>query len=100
MDVFTYLRRNISSTESDVNIRLEKAWKAVGTLLITWKSDLSDEIKQDFFQDVAVAILLHVYTTWALTKCIEKKLDGELRKNVACGLEQILETTTHKTAAV
>ena len=29
VDQFTYLGRNISSTESDVNIRLTKAWNAI-----------------------------------------------------------------------
>ena len=30
IDQFTYLGSNISSTESDVNIRLEKAWNVIG----------------------------------------------------------------------
>ena len=45
---FTYLKSNISSTESDVNIRQEKVWTAFDKLLIKWKSDLSDKIKRDF----------------------------------------------------
>ena len=50
VDKFTYLGSNISSTESDVNIRLAKARITIGRLSIIWKSDLSDMIKQDLFQ--------------------------------------------------
>ena len=50
LEQFTYLVCNISSTERDVNIHLAKAWNAIGRLSIIWKSDLSDEIKQNFFQ--------------------------------------------------
>ena len=58
IDKFMYLRSSVSSTESDVTIHLEKAWTAIGRLLIIWKSDLSDKIKHDFFQVVVVSILL------------------------------------------
>ena len=34
VDQFTYLDSNISSTESDVNILLAKAWNAIHRLLI------------------------------------------------------------------
>ena len=34
VDQFTYLARNISSTESDVNVRLVKAWNVVEMLSI------------------------------------------------------------------
>ena len=74
MDKFTYLDSSVSSTESDINMRLEKAWTAVDRLAIIWKSDLSDKIKRNFFQ--AVSILLYECTTWMPTKRTEKKLDG------------------------
>ena len=45
-------------------------------LLITWKSDLSNRIKQDFFQVVRVLILLYGCTILILTKHMEKKVDG------------------------
>ena len=35
------------------------------------KSDLSDKIKWDTFQDVAMSVLLYKYTTWWLTKRLE-----------------------------
>ena len=46
-------------------------------LSIIWKSDLFDKIKQDFFRAVLMSILLYECTIWTLTKCIEKKLDGD-----------------------
>ena len=76
IDKFMYLCSSVSSTQSDVNICLAKVWTAINRLSITWKSDQSDQIKWDFFQAVAVSILLYGWTTWMLTKCIEKKLDG------------------------
>ena len=59
VDQSTYLGSKISSTESNVNIRLVKVWYAIERLLIRWKSDLSGKIKQDFFQAMAMSILLY-----------------------------------------
>ena len=63
VEQFTYLGSNISSTEIDVNIHQEKVRIAIEKLSIIWKSDLSDKIKWDFFQVVAVLILLYGCTT-------------------------------------
>ena len=67
---FTYLGSNVSSNENDINI-----WhaKATNRLLITWKSNLSDTIKWNFFQAAVVSIILYRCSTWTLTNCIEKK---------------------------
>ena len=56
VDHLIYLGSNISSTESDVNIRIAKFWIAIDRLSIIRKSDLSDKIKQDFFLDVSVPV--------------------------------------------
>ena len=45
---------------------------------------------------MALSIILYGCTTWTQ----EKKLKWKLNKNAACYFEQILEATTHKTAAV
>ena len=74
-DKFTYLGSSVSSTECDVNIHQAKVWTAIDWLSIIWKWDQSDKIKRDFFQAVAVSILLYRCTTWAQTKCTEKKVD-------------------------
>ena len=63
VDKFKYLGSSVSSTESNVNMRLANAWTAFYNLLIIWKSDLSDKIKRDFFQAVAVSVLLYGCTT-------------------------------------
>ena len=57
-------------------------WTAVHRLSVIWKSDLSDKIKRDFFQTVVMSILLYGYTTWMLTKHMEKKLDGNCTRKL------------------
>ena len=76
IDKFTYLGSNISSTESDVSIRLVKAWTAIDRLSIISKSDISDKIKREFFQAVTVSLLLYGCTTRMIVKRMEKKQDG------------------------
>ena len=75
VDKFTYLGSSVSSTEKDINTRLTKAWTAIDRLSIIWKSDLTNKMKRSFFQAAVVSILLYGYTTWTLTKRLEK-LDG------------------------
>ena len=58
------------------------AWTVIDSLLIIWKSDLSDKIKWDFFQAVTVSVLLYGCTTWTLTKLIEEKLDGNYTRTL------------------
>ena len=70
VDKFTYAGNSVSSTESYVDIHQVTAWTARDRLLVIWKSDPSDKIKQDFFP--AVSILLYGCTTCTLTKHIEK----------------------------
>ena len=65
VDKFPYLESSVPSIENDINMRLAKAWTAIDSLLIIWKSDLSDKIKRIFFR-AEVSILLNVYTTWML----------------------------------
>ena len=77
VDKFTYPGSSVSSTETDIDTRLTKAWTANKWLSVIWKSDLTDKIKSSFFfQAAVVSILLYGCTTWTLTKRLEKKLDG------------------------
>ena len=76
VDKFTSLGSSVSSTEKDIDTRLSKAWTAIDKLSIIWKSDLTDKMKRSFFQTAVVSILLYGCSTWALTKRLEKKLDG------------------------
>ena len=76
VDKFTYLGSSVSSTEKDIDTLLMKAWTAIDKLSVIWKSDLTDKMKRSFFQAAVVSILLYGFTTWTLTKWLEKKLDG------------------------
>ena len=96
VDVFTYLDSCVSSTENSVNIHLAKAYTAIDRLTITWKSDLSDKIKQDIFQAAVVLILLYGYTSWTLTKRIEKKPDGNCTNMLRAILQKSWKQHTTK----
>ena len=76
VDKFTYQESCVSSTETDINMQLAKAWTAIDRLSVIWKSDLNDKMKHNFFQAAIVPILLYGCTTWTLTKWMEKKLDS------------------------
>ena len=74
VDKFTYQGSSVSSTEKDIDTRLIKALTAIDRLSVIWKSDLTDKMKCNFFQEAVVSILLYGCTTWTLTKRMEKKL--------------------------
>ena len=76
VDKFTCLGSSVSSTETDIDTRLTKAWTAINSLSVIWKSDLTDKIKRSFFQAAIVSILLYGCTTWMQTKQLEKRLDS------------------------
>ena len=76
-------------------MHLAKARTAIDKLSIIWKSDLSDKIKRNFFQ-VAVVSMHHMDADKSYTE----KAKQELQKNATSYIEQILEVTSHKTAAV
>ena len=80
VDMITYLGSSVSSTETDYDTRLAKAWIAINKLSVIWKSDLTDKMKRRFYQGAVVSILLYRCTTWTLTKCMEKKLDGNYKE--------------------
>ena len=68
-------------------------------LSIIWKSDLSDEIKRNFFPVAVVSILLYGCSTCTLTKRLDKIARRGLLENATSYIEQILELTFHKTVA-
>ena len=73
-DQFLYFGRNISSTESDVNVRPAKVLSAIDRLSIIWKSNLFDRVNLEFFHAVTVSIQLYGCTTWMLRKPIQKRI--------------------------
>ena len=50
VDKFIHQESSVSSTETDINTRLAKAWTAIDRLSVIWKLDLTDKIKRSFFQ--------------------------------------------------
>ena len=82
VDKFTYLGSSVSSTEKDINTQLTKAWTTIDRQLDIWKLDLTDKIKCSLFQAAVTLILLYGFTTWTLTKHIEKKLDSNYTRMV------------------
>ena len=95
VDKFTHLGSSISSTKTDINMQLAKAWKAIDRLSDRWKSDLNDKIKRSFFQAAVVSILLWGCTAWALTKRMEKKLDGNHTRMLPAILNQSFAANYH-----
>ena len=71
---FTYFGCNLSSIKSNVNIHIDKIWPAINSFTTTWTSDLSDKIKWESFQAIAVSVLLYDCTTWFFKKILEKKV--------------------------
>ena len=65
-----------TSTETDIDTRLTKAWTAIKKLLVMWKADLTDEMKHSIFQAAIMSILQYGCSAWTLTKRLEKRLDG------------------------
>ena len=58
------------------------------TLSTIWESDLTDNIKREFFQAVAASVLLYGCTTWTLTKRLENKLDGSCTRMLRAALNK------------
>ena len=66
--------------------------------LSLWKSDLTNKMKRSFFQAAVVSRLLYGWTTWTLTKRMEKKLDVNYTRILRSIWKQILEAPDKATA--
>ena len=99
IDKFTYLGSSVSSTETDINTWLAKAWTAIDWLSIIWKSDLTYKIKQFLLSSshVNTAIWMHYMDT---NKTYGEKAWRQLHKNAVSNIEQVMEVAPHKAAAV
>ena len=87
VDNFTYLGSRVSTTETDINTRLAKAWRAVDRLSVIWKSNLTDEMKRSFFLSssrVDIAIWIHYMD---VNKTYREKAWRQLHKNAASNIE-------------
>ena len=78
VDKFTYLGSSVSSTETDINTHLAKAWEEINRISIGYWSYGSQTwpIKWNAVSSKQQSCLLYGYTTCTLTKHMEKKLDG------------------------
>ena len=85
---FKYLGSYIASTEHDVNIRLGKAWNALNELDKIWKSNLTDNLKRNFFRAAVETVLLYGSVSWTLTTHLEKKIDGAYTRMLRTALNR------------
>ena len=77
-----------------------KLWTAIDRLSAMSKSDHTDKIKRSFFPNsghVDTAIWTHHMDD---NKTYEEKASHQLHDKAACCIEQVLESTHHKTAAL
>ena len=88
VDKFTYLGSSVSSTETDIDMRLTKAWTDINRLSVIWKSDMTDKMKRIFSQAATVSILLYRRTTSTLTKQLKKNLDGNYTRMLCAILNE------------
>ena len=71
---------NKKNYKNDINTWLAKAWTAIDSLSVIWKSDRTDKIKHSCFQAAVISILLFGWNTKTLTKRTEKKLDSKFTR--------------------
>ena len=121
VEKFTYLGSSVSSTETDIDTRLAKAWAAIDDLLIAidrlsttdrlstaidrlpviWKSDLTDKMKRSFFSAAVVSIDTAIWMHYKdANKTWGENASQQQHKNTASNIEQVLETASQKVAAV
>ena len=87
--------------EVSIRIKIDLALNNLKTLLChktqtnQTKLEQSDKIKRDFFQALAVYVLLYGWTTRTLAKHIEKRLDRNYAR-ILGAVEQILVVTPNK----
>ena len=97
-DKFSYLGSSVSSTESDVNIRLPQTLTAIDWLSIICKTDLSN--KTGFVpRSGCINTTLWMHNMDA-DKMHRENTIRELHKNVTNYAEQIIEATLHEATAV
>ena len=73
---YKYLGGYISSSEKDFNIRKGMAWSASNDMHKIWISNLSVQLKVEFFRATVEKILLYGSETWTMSAKLTKRLDG------------------------
>ena len=72
---FKYLG-GYTETKHDIKCRTGQAWAALNALSKIWKSPIRKTTKTRIFKSSVESILLYSCESWALTKNLEKTLDG------------------------
>ena len=72
---FKYLG-GYTATKYDIKYRTGQAWAALNALSKIWKSPICQTTKTRIFKSTVESILLYSCESWALTKNLEKTLDG------------------------
>ena len=72
---FKYLGSYVRSSPKDILVRKALAWKALQTLDVFWKSDMSRRIKIKIFRTAVEPVLLYGSETWTLNKSDIRVLD-------------------------
>ena len=98
LDKFTYWSGKGSSTESNENMHLAKAWTAIDRLLIVWMSDLSD--KTGFLSSSGCINTTVRISHMDANKIYWDKTRLEVHKNATSYKERILEAASHETTSV
>ena len=94
VEQFPYLGRDISSTETNINMRIEKVWTVIDRLSSIWKSKVFDKIKRSRVS--TIVWLNHL----SLKEQIGGKPIWELHKDVVCCFKQTLEVAPFKISVV
>ena len=61
---FQYLGSWVDSTKKDIDVRIGKAWTACSKLSNIWRSDLSRDLKINFFKAAVESVLLYGSEGW------------------------------------
>ena len=86
VDNFKYLGGWLKSTESDIDIRLARAWSVCHRLNKIWKSTMKKELKIHVFLSTVESVLLYNASTWTLTKQLSRRIDGSYTKMLRMAL--------------
>ena len=73
---FKYLGAMIQSSEKDMNIRIGQAWQALNKMDKIWKSNMTKQLKINFFRATVESVLLYGAESWTLTSKMSERLDG------------------------
>ena len=73
---FKYLGSYVVSSTKDIQVRKAQAWKALESLDVFWKSDMSRKVKTKIFRTAVEPVLLYGSETWTLKVSDSTRLDG------------------------